>query len=47
MDLVGFPCRKASPESVESAISEGEINGWGGRACVVNLVEPAGTRTSR
>ena len=50
MDLVGFPCRKGSPESVESAILEGEIDRLGREGlCVVNLVEvePAGTRTSR
>ena len=48
MDLVGFGYRKGSPESVEFALWEREVD-WLGRegSCVVNLVEPAGTRTSR
>lgn len=48
MDLVGFRCRKCRSEGVEFAISEREVDRLGREGlCVVNLVEPARTRTSR
>ena len=46
--LLNFRVVEGSPESVEDALSEGEVGRLGGSACVsLILVEPAGTSTSR
>ena len=46
--LWNFRIVEGSPKSVEDALSEGEVDQLGREClCVVELVEPAGTRTSR